>query len=254
MKILIKILQKHRLLALVGIRLVQITGKHPQKIHPKHLVNQKPWFIDYMDKKDTILDFGCGNGQNTLKAAKKCKKITGFDYDDTSLTSAKLECERKKIKNAKFVKHNGEKGLPFKNKEFDGVLFLDVLEHLKNRKQALAEVARVLKDRGYLLISVPNVNTSWKKLQKRYGLFYYTDPDHKTEFTKRSIESLLKKHGFRIEFEKLGPWDTPMSGFFDLIGGISLPIYKRLRKFRNDYVLDHPQEADGFDIVATKIS
>jgi len=167
MKPLIRILQKHRLLALIGMRLVQITGKHPEKIHPKHLVNQKPWFIDHLYKKDTVLDFGCGNGQNTLKAAKKCQKIIGFDHNEQSLLLANLEAKRKKIKNAKFMKHDGERILPFKNGEFDVVLFLDVFEHLNNRDQALLEVSRVLKDKGRLFLSVPNVNTPTIKLNSR---------------------------------------------------------------------------------------
>ena len=251
-KILVKIMQKHRYLALVGMRLVQIIGKHPYRIHPKHLISQTPWYLRYIKKTDMVLDFGCGNGQHSLKIAKICKSTTAFDNDRKSLDLAINEARRKGIENIKFLKHDGERKLPFKTNEFDCVLFIDVLEHLKNRNQALSEIHRVLKKEGNLLITVPNVDTSWKKLQKKHGLFYYTDPDHKIEFTRQQIENLLKIKNFTIKKVALGMWDTPLSGLIDMIGGISLSFYKRLKKIRISYVKKHPAEADGFDIVAVK--
>jgi len=253
MKLLIWLFQKHRLLALVGMRLVQITGKHSQRIHPKHLVKVVPWYLKYINKRDVVLDYGCGNGQHTLKIAKKCKKITGFDFDDESVELAIIEAKKSKVKNVNFLKHNGEEKLPFKGGQFDVVFFVDVLEHIRNRDQALNEVYRVLRKKGKLLLSVPNVATSWKRLQKKYGFFYYTDPDHKIEYTKKQILNELKKHRFKVVTLMLGLWDTPLSGLFDLIGGISLGLYKRLRQFRVNYASKHPAETDGFEIVAIKI-
>ena len=250
MKIIIKILQKHRLLALVGMRLVQITGKSKQRIHPKHLVKINPWYLDYTKKSDYVLDYGCGSGQHSIKVAKKVKKVIAFDYDEKSLEIAKYEATSKKLKNIIFKKINGEEKLPFQNNQFDKVIFIDVLEHLNNRNRALSEIHRVLKNKGIALISVPNVDTSWKKLQKRHNLFYYTDPDHKIEYTKKQICKLLTGHHFKIEELKLGLWDTPLSGVFDMVGGLSLSFYKNLRQIRVNYVVSHPQEADGFNIVA----
>ena len=92
-----------------------------------------------------------------------------------------------------------------------------------------------------------------KILIKKYGLFYYTDPDHKTEYTRKQIISLLQKHKFKIKNIDLGLWDTPLSGFIDLNGGFSLSLYKKLRTIRQSYVVNDPGEADGFNIVAQKL-
>jgi len=252
MKLVVQVLQKHRLLALVGMRLVKITGKHPENIHPKHLLKTVPWYIEHINTKDKVLDYGCGNGQHTLKIAMRCKYIIGFDLDEKTLGLARKEARRKAIKNVKFLKHDGEKKLPFTSETFDCVVFIDVLEHLYKRNQALLEINRVLKKSGRLIITVPNVATSWKNLQKKYGLFYYTDPDHKIEFTKGQIESLLKKKSFEIQSIELGMWDTPLAGFIDMVGGISLSLYKNLREIRRNYPKNNPEEADGFNIVAVK--
>jgi len=48
--------------------------------------------------------------------------------------------------------------LPFEDGSFDAVTMFDLLEHIPNHQQAVAEAIRVLKPGGYLLISTPNEN------------------------------------------------------------------------------------------------
>jgi 2-polyprenyl-3-methyl-5-hydroxy-6-metoxy-1,4-benzoquinol methylase len=67
--------------------------------------------------------------------------------------------------------------------EFDLVLFLDVLEHLHSRQGALREIHRALRPGGTLLVAAPNRDTSWKRRLQAASSFYYTDPDHKIEYT-----------------------------------------------------------------------
>ncbi|MBD2089460.1 class I SAM-dependent methyltransferase [Microcoleus sp. FACHB-1515] len=46
--------------------------------------------------------------------------------------------------------------LPFGDRSFDAVTMFDVLEHIPDHHQAIAEVKRVLKPGGFLLVSTPN--------------------------------------------------------------------------------------------------
>ena len=57
-------------------------------------------------------------------------------------------------KDKKFVLGNSYK-LPFKDDEFDLIVCSEVLEHLHEYNDALKEIKRVLKPRGYFLASVP---------------------------------------------------------------------------------------------------
>jgi Methyltransferase domain len=57
--------------------------------------------------------------------------------------------------NRRGVRHEDVTALSFGDQSFDHVLSFDVLEHVPNYRQALAEFRRVLRDDGNLLLSVP---------------------------------------------------------------------------------------------------
>ncbi len=233
------------------MRLVKLTGKYPEAIHPKHLVKiSKPWFLSYIAKNDTVLDIGCNNGQNTFKLTRCCKNVIGFDNDNDILQIAKRDIQRRKIKNIRLFKLNFEKRLPFKDNSFDKVLFLAVLEHLNNRKSAMSEVSRVLKPDGLLLMSVPNKNTTWKKIQKDYGLNYYSDHDHKIEYSKSGINKFLTVNNFRVIKISSVSLDMPLVGLIDFLGGLSLKLYRYLSEWRKNQVLTKWQESVSFEIAA----
>ena len=245
----ILLLKKSKNLSALSCRLTKLTGKSKHPLHPKHLVVvEKPWYITHIKSWDFVLDLGCGNGQHTLKAAKKCKKIIGLDYDSGNLRIGCKIAQERQIKNVQFRKLNLEKNLPFKKNVFDKILCLDILEHLLKRKKLLLEMKRVLKPGGLLFISVPNKNTSWKRLQRRVGLNAYSDPDHKKEYSFKEVKSFLKQASFKIISLKPVTYDTPWAGFIDLIGGISLKWYKKLSLWNKNKVKDSLDESTGFRI------
>ncbi|HCM37612.1 MAG: Methyltransferase type 11 [Candidatus Gottesmanbacteria bacterium GW2011_GWB1_43_11] len=246
-------LQKTAVLSAVACRLVKWTGKHKDPIHPKHLVKiRDPWYLEYLHAQDIVLDVGCNNGQHTLKAAKKCKFIYGFDYDRGLLQLAQKEASRLSLKNVEFQIGNAEKAYPYKKQTFNIILFFDVLEHLYEREQALKEIHRVLKPKGKLLLSVPNKDTSWKRLQERLGLPYYSDPDHKVEFTQKTIEQLLNNTGYKATKILPVTLDTPWVGVIDVVGGLSLSAYAAISRWRRQQALFNPKESIGWEIVCIK--
>jgi len=60
----------------------------------------------------------------------------------------------------------------------------------------------------------------------------------------------LKKHKFEIIAFGYGKFDTPFRGMFDIIGSISIPLYKKITKWREELTKKNPNEASGFEIVA----
>lgn len=246
-KIFVSFLKQLEIGSAIAVRLTKFTGKAKQPIHPKHLVNNKLWFAKYLQKQDVVLDLGCGNGQNTLKASKFVKRAVGVDYDKFSLDIARKTANGKNID---FKKLNLEAKLSFGNCTFDKVMLLDVLEHLSNRKQILDEIKRILKKDGLLILSVPNSETTWKKLQRKVGINSYSDPDHKIEYSEKGIKNLLKNHEFQIRHFGYGKYDTPLRPIYDLVGAFSLSLYKSILKSRQERSNQNPQEASGFEIVA----
>jgi SAM-dependent methyltransferase len=129
---------------------------------------------------------------------------------------------------------------------FDTVICLDLLEHVRERDLLLTEIKRALKPGGSMLLSVPNRGTSWKRRLDRAGLFAYSDPDHKIEYTLPELEEELGRNGFRILRLHPTVYDTPLIGLIDLTGGVSLRLYARLSRMRRRLAEKHPEENAGF--------
>jgi ubiquinone/menaquinone biosynthesis C-methylase UbiE len=105
--------------------------------------------IQKMDNPE-VLDCGCGPGEiMTLLAPLHCK-LTGLD-----LNRRYLEMAAEKTPGANLIEGNVER-LPFPDKSFDIVFAVGVLMYLKDDRKAAEEIARVTKNNGIILISVPN--------------------------------------------------------------------------------------------------
>lgn len=234
----------------IAVRLTVLFGKSKTPVHPKHFLYKNPWFTRYLKKSDITLDLGAGNGQNALKAARFCRKVLGYEIDSDLIEIAKKSAKKLSLKNVKFEKANLEKPLSIKGNSFTKIIFIDVLEHLNKRDQILTEIKRILKPDGLLLLSVPNSQTSWKKLQRSVGVCSFSDPDHKIEFSEKSILNLLKKHHFIIKNIGYSSYDHPYRGLVDIIGAFSVPLYIKISKWRLKKAQESPVESQGFEIVA----
>jgi 2-polyprenyl-3-methyl-5-hydroxy-6-metoxy-1,4-benzoquinol methylase len=99
-------------------------------------------WLDALPPDTRVLDAGCGEGVLVDEYATRLR-IEGLDpnYSSDRVRSGSLTA------------------LPYDAGTFDRALCLDVLEHLTFDEQprALAELHRVLKPRGELLVSVPNL-------------------------------------------------------------------------------------------------
>lgn len=240
----------------VGVRLVRLTGKRPYRIHPKHLVDQPwhDWYLPHLRPADRVLDVGCSNGAHLGRAARSCRAIVGVDYDLAQLDIASRLLGEAGIANASLFAWDITARFPFTDGSFDAVLFLDVIEHLHPRVEVLREIRRVLKADGRLLVSAPNRDTHWRRTLRGAGLFAFSDPDHKVEYTREEFVAELHAGGFEVEGE-LEPvvLDTPWAGAIDALGGLSLRAYDRLSRWKREAALRRPDESTGFRARAVKL-
>jgi SAM-dependent methyltransferase len=240
----------------VGVRLVKFTGKRPYAIHPKHLVEQPwhDWYVPYLTPSDRVLDVGTSNGAHLLQAAPHCSTIVGVDYDVAQLLIAGRAIHERSVPNARIFAWDLTQPLPFGERAFDTILFLDVIEHLVPRVAVLRELHRLLADDGQLLVSAPNSQTRWRAALRRAGLFAYSDPDHKIEYTTEEFVAELRAGGFELEGALMPVvLDTPLAGAIDAVGGLSLLLYDRLSRWKRQAALRRPGESTGFRARARKI-
>lgn len=108
----------------------------------------------FNNRKLKFLDLGCGDGS----FLEYLKKETQFQL--VGVDSSKLQIKKCNSKNLKVIRADIEIDLPFEDNSFDIVYSGEVIEHLYNPDFFLQEVKRILKPKGYLLLSTPNL-CSW---------------------------------------------------------------------------------------------
>ena len=233
----------------LAIRLTRWTGKSREYVHPKHLLGEDPdqyWYLAHLAPDAVVLDVGCGHGMHALKAAARTRWVAGVDRDRESLGMARRAGRARAVGNAAFLAADLEQGLPVRSASFDTVICLDLLEHVVERDRLLGEIRRVLKPRGALLLAVPNRATSWKRRLARAGLFAYSDPDHKIEYTLEELRAELRRSGFHIAGLHTAVYDTPLIGMIDVAGSLSLTLYGAITAARRRLARRYPEESAGF--------
>jgi methionine biosynthesis protein MetW len=156
--------------------------------------------LKLLDKGDRLLDIGCGDGILGYFAKNKYKDVYGLDISETALKIAK-----KKGLITKKTNFNAGK-IPFGNDYFDAITCLDVIEHVFEPIELIKEIHRVLKEKGSLVISTPNIRyfphlfslAIKGKFPKTSNDKEHYDGGHLHYFTFNDVEELLVSYGFKI--------------------------------------------------------
>jgi ubiquinone/menaquinone biosynthesis C-methylase UbiE len=103
-----------------------------------------------------LVDFGCGNGAQTLRFRERFDEITGVDIAAAELAAFAAECARLGIEGQVRYVLAGDGSLPLPDACADVVTSFTVLEHVADERSALRELRRVLRPDGLLVVTVPN--------------------------------------------------------------------------------------------------
>lgn len=102
------------------------------------------------DRVDLVLVDGCGVGMYVRALAPYAQSIWGMDIEGEHLEIARVNTPDANLQQAVC------EALPYPDARFDLVLSHEVLEHVEDDRQAMAEIARVLRPGGRAVIFVPN--------------------------------------------------------------------------------------------------
>jgi SAM-dependent methyltransferase len=105
---------------------------------------------------DRLLDIGCGDGAYTMRLAGRFRQVDAIDIQPGPLALfADRIAGTAEAAQITIAEMSGDK-LDFPDETFDLVTSIEVLEHITELDQALAEICRVLKPGGTFGFTTPN--------------------------------------------------------------------------------------------------
>jgi SAM-dependent methyltransferase len=134
-----------------------------------------------------VLEAGCGEGYGADLIADVARHVIGLDYDESAVAHVKARYPRVEML------HGNLAELPLPDRAVDVVVNFQVIEHLWDQGQFVAECHRVLRPGGALLMSTPN------RITFSPGRDKPINPFHTRELNAAELTELLESAGFGIE-------------------------------------------------------
>jgi ubiquinone/menaquinone biosynthesis C-methylase UbiE len=137
-------------------------------------IQEASWYRAFLNpvineiNEGTLLDIGTGSGKLIqIVATEKNMQCIGVDTNTEMLEEAKIKL---KNTNAKLVKIEANKELPFNNNSFNYITICSVLFHLKKEQIdfMLQDARRLLKENGKIIILTPTGNGNILSLTKNF--------------------------------------------------------------------------------------
>jgi SAM-dependent methyltransferase len=134
-----------------------------------------------------VLEAGCGEGYGADLIAGVARRVIGLDYDDSAVAHVRARYPRVEMRQGNLAE------LPLSDSAVDVVVNFQVIEHLWDQAQFVAECARVLRPSGLLMVSTPN------RITFSPGRDTPVNPFHTRELNAAELTELLTDAGFQVE-------------------------------------------------------
>jgi SAM-dependent methyltransferase len=128
-----------------------------------------------------ILDAGCGSGRNMVDLARY-GTVTGLELADASVARARS-------RGVGEVVQSTFEAMPFADDRFDLAVTFDVIEHLDDDRLALAQLRRVVRPGGWLVVTVPAYPWLWSE--------HDVVNHHRRRYTRRALEAAADDAGWQ---------------------------------------------------------
>jgi 2-polyprenyl-3-methyl-5-hydroxy-6-metoxy-1,4-benzoquinol methylase len=155
----------------------------------------------------TLLDIGCGTGEFLKAAADIGFTVTGIDVDSTTTAYVTNKYGFRTV--------TGLLGPgTFPPNTFDVVVLSHVIEHLQRPAEILEVIRGILKPDGLFVMCTPNSDSLLDQVQDAYGRYRYDrgksyyltpflTPYHIIGLNLKSVQKILERTGFAVEYCKL---------------------------------------------------
>lgn len=140
-----------------------------------------------LDAGYRVLEVGCGTGNvlRALQAVVPQGRLFGMDYETEGLRYAKVRAPQ-----AGLVV--GDAGHPPFDVQFDVIGAFDVIEHVDDDQHVLAQLGRLLKPNGFLLLTVPADPRLWS--------YFDVAAHHRRRYRFGDLHTKLAATGYHVEY------------------------------------------------------
>lgn len=168
----------------------------------------------YTDNTQEVLDLGCGSGVFSFYLAGKGVSVTGIDGAKNMIELCQKQKAKSGLQNINFIQSQIPVDPSLKKKKYDVIFSSSVLEYIPDFDQALKDAKNMLIPGGIFIVSMPNMNSWYRKLESlSFKLVKY--PRYLSY-----VHNKLTPHTFNKKVERLGfkvlsyhYYAVPRSGF-----------------------------------------
>ena len=133
-----------------------------------------------------VLEAGCGEGYGADLLAGVARRVVAVDYDAATVAHVRVRYPSVEVTEGNLAE------LPLADASVDVVVNFQVIEHLWDQPQFVAECRRVLRPGGLLLMSTPN------RITFTPGSDTPVNPFHTRELNAAELAELLTDGGFEV--------------------------------------------------------
>jgi 2-polyprenyl-3-methyl-5-hydroxy-6-metoxy-1,4-benzoquinol methylase len=150
-----------------------------------------------IERDNTVLDFGCGEGGATMYVARQGAEVIFADSELEKIDALEARVRTTAARAWRGV-HCQTDLLPLADGSVDKVIAMEVLEHVRDPQLTLSELVRVAAPGAQFLLAVPD--PAAEALQKHIApAAHFMAPNHVRVFQRDEFDQLVKDAGLAIE-------------------------------------------------------
>jgi ubiquinone/menaquinone biosynthesis C-methylase UbiE len=162
---------------------------------------------------ERVVDVGCGTGAAVYALAPTAREVIGVDSDASMIEVARREAPA----NAGFELADGEQ-LPFSTGDFDVGTTLRTLHHTRNPDRLLAELVRVTKPGGTILVVDQLAPRQAEQARLLDEFEQARDPTTSHVLTEAELRGLLARLGLILGHAEVVTEPRDLDAYLDLAG------------------------------------